>query len=119
MEPQKIVINEEQCDPYIMTYGDVIRNMDNLELAIFLTQMGADIELGSLAVMRAKSYMHRIGGDKKAVENPAWEYMYRFMQKHIDETDSDFAEVWGIDNWQDLMRWVVKGFKNFGMNVKY
>ena len=57
------MIKPEDCNRDIKTYGDVIKHMTNDELAIFLEKMGGDIEMGIMAIMRAKMYPHRSGGD--------------------------------------------------------
>ena len=119
MDEKKIVINQEECDRNIKTYGDVIRHMTNSELALFLRNMGADIECGTLAILRAKSYPHRHGGDKQ-LETKNYEYMYSFMSHRIADEDDDFADVWGVESWNDLCQWEWPGIKkNFGSDVVY
>ena len=120
METEKgIVINPEQCNRDIRTYGDVIRHMTNSELALFLRNMGADIELGTLAILRAKSYPHRVGGDKQ-MDTKNYEYMYSFMSHRIADEDDDFADVWGVESWHDLCQWEWPNIKkNFGSDVVY
>ena len=111
-------IDEKEFDRNIKTFGDVIRHMTNLELALFLDQMGANVELGVLAVMRAKMYPHREDGDS-AVERNSYSEMYKFMQHRIKNEESDYGDVWGIENWHDLLQWEWQSRKNFGMDVVY
>lgn len=116
MEPLKI--DPEQCDRNIKTYGDVIRHMTNQELALFLINGGFNLEAGTLAVLRAKTYMHRHGGDRM-VDTRRWDSMYGFMQHRISEEEKDFGDVWGVADWQDMCQWEMSGRKNFGMDVVY
>jgi len=112
------MIETKECNRDIRTYGDVIRHMTNDELALFFGQLGGNIELGLLAVMRAKMYPHRKGGDNRldAKECRSW---HNFMEHRISDEEYNFADVWGIDNWQDLMQWEWPDKKNFGMDIVY
>lgn len=112
------MIKPEDCNRDIKTYGDVIRHMTNQELALFLEQMHGDIEMGLMAVIRAKMYPHRKGGDPE-VDKKDYGYMYRFMEHRIEDKDPDYANIWGVENFQDLMQWEWPGKKNFGMNIVY
>lgn len=112
------MLKPEDCNRDIKTYGDVIRHMTNDELAIFLEQMGGDIEMGIMAIMRAKMYPHRSGGDP-VVETKDWQHMHSFMEHRISDEKENYADVWGVENWQDLMQWEWPRKKNFGMNVVY
>ena len=112
------MIKPEECNRNIKTYGDVIRHMNNDELALFLKQMHGDIELGIMAIIRAKMYPHRKGGDS-AVNTKEFDYMYGFMSHRIADEDVNYADVWGVENWQDLMQWEWPGHKNFGMDIVY
>ena len=115
-----MTINDHLCNRDIRTYGDVIRHMTNEELALFLDQIQANIELELLAVMRAKMYPHRKCGEEKRVdENKPWHSFYSFMEHRVSKEEYDYGDVWGIENWQDLMQWESKNKKNFGMNVVY
>jgi len=68
--------------------------------------------------MRAKMYPHRKGGDNRldAKECRSW---HNFMEHRISDEEYNFADVWGIDNWQDLMQWEWPDKKNFGMDIVY
>lgn len=112
------MLKPEDCNRDIKTYGDVIRHMTNDELAIFLEQMGGDIEMGIMAIMRAKMYPHRSGEDP-VVETKGWQHMHSFMEHRISAEKENYADVWGVENWQDLMQWEWPGKKNFGMNIVY
>ena len=112
------MIDTKECDRNIRTYGDVIRHMTNDELALFLDQMFGNIEMGLLAIMRAKMYPHRVGGDDRMETDEVQSYK-SFMEGRISHEDANFAEVWGVENWQDLMQWVWPDKKNFGMDVVY
>ena len=111
-------INAEECNRDVRTYGDVIRHMTNDELALFLDQMHSNIELGILAIMRAKMYPHRTGGDKRLGDGE-WESMYNFMEHRIAEEPENYADVWGVEKWQDLCQWEAQCKKNFGMDIVY
>ena len=120
MKDRKIEIDTEQCDRNIKTYGDVIRHMNNQELALFLQEMQAEIELGLVAVMRAKTYMHRYPDNMdKKTERKNYNSMYNFMEHRIKEEETDGFDIWGIENWQDLCQWESAGKKNFGMDIVY
>ena len=124
MEQPKINIDTEMCDRDIRTYGDVIRNMDNWELAILFEEMQAEIELGILAVMRAKMYYHRHAGEEPVMDEKDRRHklvssFHNFMEHRLKYEDNNYGDVWGIGNWQDLMQWVTKDKKNFGMDVVY
>ena len=107
-----IHVNSEECNREVMTYGDVIRHIDDEELAIFLTQMQANIELGVLAIMRAKSYMHRTKKNQDKLPNTRkFDSMWRFMRNHISDNKDDGYEIFGIENWMDLCQW------QFGYNT--
>lgn len=117
-------IDAERCDRNILTYGDVIRHMDNLELAIFFEEIQAEIELGLLAVMRAKMYYHRKCGeepimDSKDERRRTINSFDSFMNHRINREPMNYGDVWGIENFRDLMQWAVKGELNFGMGVIY
>lgn len=113
-------INKDECNRDIRTYGDVIRHMTNEELALFLNEIQAEIELGILAVMRAKMYPHRKYGEETRVsESKTWNSFYNFMEHRVNEEDYNYADVWGVEDWQDLVQWESKSKKNFGMNVVY
>lgn len=114
-----MTIDTKECNRNIRTYGDVIRHMTNQELAIFLDQMHGNIELGAVAIMRAKMYPHRVGGDHTAVGTKDWDYMYSFMEHRVADEKTNYADVWGIENWQDLMQWEWPDKKNFGMDIVY
>ena len=114
-----MTIDTKECNRNIRTYGDVIRHMTNQELAIFLDQMHGNTELGAVAIMRAKMYPHRPGGDHTAVGTKDWDYMYSFMEHRVADEKTNYADVWGVENWQDLMQWVWPDKKNFGMDVIY
>lgn len=119
-----MTIDKEKCNRDIKTYGDVIRHMNNQELAIFLEEIQAEIELGILAIMRAKMYCHRHAGeeplmdatDKRHKTVRSFDY---FMNHRIKYEDVNYGDVWGIDNWQDLMQWESSYKKNFGTDVVY
>ena len=117
MEPIKI--KAEECDRNIRTYGDVIRHMNNDELALFLHEMQANVEAGLLAILRAKSWPHRHGGQESRMEKRSYDSMYGFMNGRITDEEADFADIWGVENWQDLCQWEWKGKKNFGMDIVY
>ena len=72
----------------------------------------------SWAVIRAKMYPHRKGGDPE-VDKKDYGYMYRFMEHRIEDEDPDYANIWGVENFQDLMQWEWPTQKNFGMDVVY
>ena len=112
------MIDPKECDRNIKTYGDVIRHMTNDELAIFLAQMGANIECGLIAIMRAKMYPHRKGGDSIAETKPVRQ-QYNFMKHRITDEEYNYGDVWGVENWQDLMQWEWPTKKNFGMDIVY
>ena len=114
-----MTINTEECNRDIRTYGDVIRHMTNNELALFLEEMGANLEAGVLAAMRAKMYLHRMGGEEPRIRAKAVQSFYSFTEHRLNEEDYNYGDVWGIENWQDLMQWESKNKKNFGMNVVY
>lgn len=123
-EARELEIKTEQCDRDIKTYGDVIRHMSNWELAIFLEEIQAEIELGILAVMRAKMYPHRYKGEEPVMnENDRRHtkvyHFERFMEHRLKEEDENYGDVWGVKNWQDLMQWESQHPKNFGMDVVY
>lgn len=123
MEPERIEITKG-CNRDIRTYGDVIRHMTNHELAIFLEEIQAEIELGVLAVMRAKMYLHRRGGEetlfnKTDKRRTGVEHFKSFMEHRLKYVDERYGDVWGIENWQDLMQWESSGKKNFGMDIVY
>ncbi len=112
-------INTDECNRDIRTYGDVIRHMTNEELALFLQEMQAEIELGILAVMRAKMYWHRHAGEEPRVKQKRFNSYYSFMEHRVSYEDENYGDVWDIENWQDLMQWELTGKKNFGMDVVY
>ena len=114
-----MTINTDECNRDIRTYGDVIRHMTNDELALFMEQMHANIELGILAVMRAKMYPHRKCGEEPKIDTKSVRSFYRFMEHRVTEEEENYGDIWGIENWQDLMQWESKQKKNFGMNVVY
>ena len=113
------MINQKDCNRNIRTYGDVIRHMTNDELAIFLAQMGSDIEMGIVAVMRAKMYPHRKCGEDTVTKTDIWYQMHSFMEHRVSEEEENYGDVWGIENWQDLMQWEWPTKKNFGMDIVY
>lgn len=112
-------IDKNECNRDVRTYGDVIRHMTNAELALFLDEIHAGIELGILAVMRAKMYPHRKINEEPRVETKSWNSFYDFMEHRVKYEDENYGDVWGVDNWQDLMQWEHDGKKNFGMDVVY
>ena len=112
-------IKQEECNRDVRTYGDVIRHMTNDELAVFLEQMHGNIELGILAIMRAKMYPHRRIGEDTCTSTDDYDSMYSFMNHRIDEEPENYADVWGVENWQDLCQWEAQCKKNFGMNIVY
>ena len=112
-------IDTDKCNRDIRTYGDVIRHMSNQELALFLQEMQAEIELGILAVMRAKMYPHRFADEEPHIKQKRWNSYYNFMEHRISYEDESYGDVWGIENWQDLMQWEWESPKNFGMDVVY
>ena len=81
--------------------------------------MQAEIELGILAVMRAKMYPHRKCGEEKRIDTKSVRAFYSFMEYRVSEEEKNYGDVWGVENWQDLMQWESKNKKNFGMNVVY
>lgn len=117
-DEKKLTINPEECNRDIRTYGDVIRHMTNQELALFLINGHFNLEMGLMAIIRAKTYMHRMGGDPM-VETKPWESMHRFMEHRIDDEEVNWADIWGVENWQDMCQWESKHMKNFGMDVVY
>lgn len=116
---ESIKINGEECDRSIRTYGDVIRHMNNDELALFLHEMQADVEAGLLAILRAKTYPHRRGGTESRLDKKSYNSMYSFMSGRITDEETDFGDLWGVENWQDMCQWEWPGKKNFGMDVEY
>lgn len=117
-------IKPEECNRDIRTYGDVIRHMTNDELAIFLEEMQAEIELGILAVMRSKMYLHRHAGEEPIMQKDdkrrtGFEHFSSFMNRRLEYEDENYGDAWGVKNWQDLMQWESKHKKNFGMDVVY
>lgn len=119
-----MTLNINQCNRDVKTYGDVIRHMTNDELALFLEEIQAEIELGTLAVMRAKMYPHRKCGEEPRISKdseyyPVIHHFKNFMNRRISYENSNFGDVWGVENWQDLMQWESEHNKNFGMNVVY
>lgn len=113
-------VNKDECNRKVKTYGDVIRHMTNSELALFLSELQAEIELGILAIMRAKMYPHRKGGEETRVrEKTEWSSFYNFMEHRVNEEKYNYADVWGVENWQDLVQWESPSKKNFGMNVEF
>lgn len=116
---EQIHIDKEQCNRDIRTYGDVIRHMTNNELALFLESMNANIELGILAIMRAKRYPHTHKGEEPKLRTDAFRQMYHFMNNRIDDENDDEADIWGIESWYDLCQWESGNKKNFGMDVVY
>lgn len=113
-------VNKDECNRDVKTYGDVIRHMTNAELALFLSEIQAEIELGILAVMRAKMYPHRKRSEEtRAGEMTSWSSFYNFMEHRVNEEEENYADIWGVENWQDLVQWESKNKKNFGMNVVY
>ena len=124
MSKEMIKVDKEGCDRNIRTYGDVIRHMTNWELAIFLEEIPAEIELGVLAVMRAKMYLHRKCGEdplvnEKDKRRTGIEHFESFMEHRLKYEDENYGDVWGIENWQDLMQWESSNTKNFGMDIVY
>ena len=89
------------------------------ELAFFLEQMHANIELGILAVMRAKMYPHRKCGEEPKIDAKSVRAFYSFMEHRVTEEEENYGDIWGVENWQDLMQWESGEKKNFGMNVIY
>lgn len=116
-----MTIKQDECNRDIRTYGDVIRHMTNEELALFLEEIQAEIELGILAVMRAKMYPHRKCGEEPRVSEKckSWNSFYNFMGHRVKDEDENYADVWGVENWQDLMQWESRNKKNFGMDIVY
>ena len=113
-------INKNECNIKVKTYGDVIRHMTNSELALFLSESQSDIELGIIAIMRAKMYPHRKSGEEPRVkEKTGWDSFYNFMEHRVNEEDYNYGDVWGVENWQDLMQWESTDKKNFGVGVEY
>lgn len=123
-EAKKLKIDKERCNRDIRTYGDVIRHMDNLELALFFEEIQAEIELGVLAVMRAKMYYHRNCGEEPVMSEKDDRHKIvssfnHFMEHRLKYEPERYADVWGVENYQDLMQWTVRGKLNFGMDVVY
>ena len=123
-EVKELEVDTNRCNTDIRTYGDVIRHMDNWELAIFFEEIQAEIELGILAVMRAKMYYHRRGGDepllnKEDKRRNRVESFHRFMEHRLKYEDENYGDVWGVKNWQDLMQWETSNKLNFGMDIVY
>ena len=121
---REVEIDSNRCDRDIRTYGDVIRHMDNWELAILFEEMQAEIELGILAVMRAKMYYHRHKDeepltDKNDDRHTMVSHFHSFMEHRLKYEDENYGDVWGVKNWQDLMQWETEFNKNFGMDVVY
>lgn len=114
-----MTIDKNECNRNVRTYGDVIRHMTNEELALFLNEIQAEIELGILAVMRAKMCPHRKSSEEPRIETKRWSSFYNFMEHRVKYEDENYADVWGVDNWQDLMQWEYDGKKNFGNDVVY
>ena len=114
-----MTIESNECNRYIRTYGDVIRHMTNAELALFLNEVQAEIELGILAVMRAKMYPHRKAKEEPRIETKSWNSFYSFMEHRVKYEETNYGDVWGVENWQDLMQWESNDAKNFGMDVVY
>lgn len=114
-----MVINKNECNRDVRTYGDVIRHMTNAELALFLNEIQAEIELGILAVMRAKMYPHRKVKKEPRTATINYDSFYNFMEHRVKYEDENYGDVWGVDNWQDLMQWESDEMKNFGMDVVY
>ena len=101
-----IHVRPEECNGEVRTYGDVLRHMGDDELAIFLMQMHANIELGILAIMRAKSYPHRTKKNQdKLPDTKEFYSMISFMRSHVSDNTDDGYELFGIENWEDLCRW--------------
>ena len=64
--------------------------------------------------------MHRrCGEETRVAENKPWNSFYNFMEHRVSEEDYDYADVWGVEDWQDFVQWESKCKKNFGMNVVY
>lgn len=117
-------IDRAKCNRDIRTYGDVIRHMDNWELAIFLGEIQAEIELGVLAVMRAKAYPHRRCGEEPLTDesderSKMVNSFYNFMEYRLKYESKYFAQFWGVENYQDLMQWETSHKKNFGGDIVY
>lgn len=124
MAIREVEVDTEKCDRDIRTYGDVIRHMDNWELAIMFEEMQAEIELGVLAVMRAKMYYHRYKGEEPVMSEKDKRHklvnsFHGFMEHRLKYEDENYADVWGVKNYQDLMQWECGLNKNFGMDVVY
>ena len=100
----KIEINPVECNREVRTYGDVIRHMDDQELALFLYEMQANLELGMLAILRAKSYPHRKGGDRHVLLRD-YDSMMSFLRSNVRDVKPDEYDVFGVDNWHDLCQW--------------
>lgn len=120
----KLKIDKAKCNRDVLTYGDVIRHMDNHELAIFLEEIQAEIELGVLAAMRAKAYYHRKCGeepltDKSDKRSKTVNSFHNFMEHRLKYEPEDYADVWGVENYQDLMQWETSHKKNFGGDIVY
>jgi hypothetical protein len=116
-EEKRLKVNPEECDRDIRTYGDVIRHMTNQELALFLQNGQFEVELGLLAVIRAKTFPHRHG--ERMLDTKEWGSMYGFMEHRVSDEEWNYGDVWGIENWQDMVQWEWPGKKNFGMDVVY
>lgn len=120
----KLKIDRAKCNRDVLTYGDVIRHMGNRELAIFLEEIQGEIELGVLAVMRAKAYYHRPCGeepltDKSDKRSKMVNSFYSFMEHRLKHEPEDYADVWGVENYHDLMQWETSQKKNFGDDIVY
>lgn len=117
-------IETDKCNRNVRTYGDVIRHMTNDELAFFLEEIQSEIELGILAIMRAKMLPHRLCGEEPRISKDS-EYHSKiyhfknFMERRINYEPLEYADVWGVENWQDLMQWESIHKKNFGTDVVY
>lgn len=114
-----MTIDKNECNRDVRTYGDVIRHMTNAELALFLNEIQAEIELGILAVMRAKMYPHRKVKEEPRIETKSWSSFYSFMEHRVKNEEENYGDAWGVENWQDLMQWESDDMKNFGMDVVY
>lgn len=112
-------VDKKKCNRDVRTYGDVIRHMTNEELALFLNEIQAEIELGILAVMRAKMYPHRKAKEEPRIKTKSWNSFYSFMEHRVKYEDENYGDVWGVENWQDLMQWESDHMKNFGSDVVY
>ena len=69
-------------------------------------------------------YYHRRCGeepvmDKKDTRHKIMSSFHGFMEHRLKYEPENYADVWGVENYQDLMQWEVEDSLNFGMDVVY